>query len=118
MKRDPTAPHYKFHDDPYLIPASSHAKRSYALAQEAGRKAAAWIKEEHAELFKHRNADPFIEAFAPAGKLSEDTPMTEDLLKKYINSCQIANAIHVYGKLDYSGNFFPYLYKQLIINEN
>ncbi|KZS11201.1 protein PTCD3 homolog, mitochondrial isoform X1 [Daphnia magna] len=100
VKRDPTAPHFKFHDDPYLIPASNHAKRTYALAQEAGRKAANWIKHEHAELFQHRNAEPFIQAFAPAEKLTETTPITEDLLKKYIHTAQVANAIHVYGKLD------------------
>lgn len=34
---DPTAAHYKFHDDPFLIPQSNPAKRSFALAQEAGR---------------------------------------------------------------------------------
>lgn len=103
MKKDPTAPHFKFHDDPYLIPFSNNAKRSYALAQEAGRKAATWIKQEHADLFQHRNAEPFIEAFAPVEKLSETIPMTEDLLKKYISSSQVANAIHVYGKLDSTG---------------
>lgn len=49
--RDPTAPHYKFHDDPYLIPTSNVSKRTFAMAQEAGRKAAKWIKEEHRNLF-------------------------------------------------------------------
>jgi hypothetical protein len=28
------------------------------------------------------------------------------LLKKYIRTSQVANAIHVYGKLDSSGNFW------------
>lgn len=49
---DPTAAHYKYHDDPYLIPTSNIAKRTYAMAQEAGRKAAKWIREEHPELFQ------------------------------------------------------------------
>lgn len=49
--RDPTAPHYKFHDDPYLIPTSNVSKRTFAMAQESGRKAAKWIKEEHRKLF-------------------------------------------------------------------
>lgn len=69
---------YRYHDDPYLIPLSNFRKRSYALSAEAGRKAAAWIRDEHAELFTTRvwdpptkiktpyfNADPKIEAFAP-----------------------------------------------------
>lgn len=34
---DPTAAHYKYHDDPFLIPQSNMNKRTYALAQESGR---------------------------------------------------------------------------------
>lgn len=69
---------YRYHDDPYLIPLSNFRKRAYALSAEAGRKAAAWIRDEHAELFTTRvfdpptkiktpysNADPKIEAFSP-----------------------------------------------------
>lgn len=72
---DPTAAHYKYHDDPYLIPYSNSNKRSFALAQEAGRyvsmtvsiagfvssnpfsisrKAAKWIRQEHSDLFQVR----------------------------------------------------------------
>lgn len=36
IKSDPTAAHYKYHDDPYLLPLNNLAKRSYAMAQEAG----------------------------------------------------------------------------------
>ncbi len=60
--RDYTAPHYRFHDDPYLIPSSNAAKRNSALSKESGKKAAKWIKEQHAELFQHREAEPPIEA--------------------------------------------------------
>lgn len=49
---DPTGAHYKFHDDPFLIPTSNVTKRTFAMAQESGRKAAKWIKEEHGEWFK------------------------------------------------------------------
>lgn len=31
------------------------------MSQESGRKAAQWIREEHADLFQHRVADPPIE---------------------------------------------------------
>lgn len=61
IKRDPTAPHYKFHDDPYLIPTSNKAKRVYALSQESGRKTAMWIKQQHPELFQHKVAEPPIQ---------------------------------------------------------
>jgi pentatricopeptide repeat domain-containing protein 3 len=48
---DPTASHYKFHDDPYLIPLSNVGKRSFALAEESGRKSAKWIRQQHSNLF-------------------------------------------------------------------
>ena len=49
---DPTAPHYKYHDDPYLMPMSNVGKKTFAMAQEAGRKAAYWIRQENAKLFR------------------------------------------------------------------
>ena len=61
MKQDPTAPHYKYHDDPYFIPYANETKRSYALSQESGRKAAQWIRQQHADLFQHRVSEPLIE---------------------------------------------------------
>lgn len=52
VAKDPTAAHYKYHDDPYLIPMTNITKRTYAMAQESGRKAARWIKQEHRDLFQ------------------------------------------------------------------
>lgn len=49
--RDPTAVHYKYHDDPYLMPTSLFHKENYALSQESGKQAAKWIQREHAALF-------------------------------------------------------------------
>lgn len=57
---DHTATHYKYHDDPYLIPSSNVGKRTFALAKESGRKAAQWIMKEHPELFNASAADPAI----------------------------------------------------------
>lgn len=52
--RDPTAAHYKYHDDPFLIPASNIGKRSFAMAQESGRKAARWIRQTDRQWFNVR----------------------------------------------------------------
>lgn len=49
--RDPTAAHYKYHDDPYLIPTSLFNREQYALSHESGKQAAQWIRREHAVLF-------------------------------------------------------------------
>lgn len=53
--RDPTAAHYKYHDDPYLIPTSLFNRDQFALSQESGRETAKWIKQEHAHLFNVSN---------------------------------------------------------------
>lgn len=49
--RDPTAVHFKYHDDPYLTPTSLYNREQYALSQEAGKQTAKWIKQQHAEYF-------------------------------------------------------------------
>lgn len=99
MKNDSTASAFRFHDDPFLIPFSSNAKRSFALSQEAGRKAARFIRDDNADLFQHRNAEPFIEAFSPASKLTEATPVSEDMLVKCITSSQVRKAITIYERM-------------------
>lgn len=81
----------RYHDDPYLIPLSNFRKRSYALSSEAGRKAAAWIRDQHAELFTTRewdppmkmktpyfNADPQIPAFAPKAIYTDESKVSNN----------------------------------------
>lgn len=60
---DPTAAHYKYHDDPFLIPMSNMGKRTFALAQESGRKSAKWIRQENARLFQVRLKSAFFAKF-------------------------------------------------------
>ncbi|CAH2237241.1 jg11211 [Pararge aegeria aegeria] len=109
---DPTAAHYKYHDDPYLIPQSNYRKRAYALSAEAGRKAAAWIRDEHAELFTMRewdppmkmktpyfNADPQIEAFAPKPIYNDESKVTEEDLRYTIENALLEDSIKVFELL-------------------
>ncbi|XP_050084303.1 protein PTCD3 homolog, mitochondrial [Anopheles aquasalis] len=100
---DPTAPHFKYHDDPYLIPTSNANKRTFALAQEAGRKAANWIRQENAKLFQHQEADPPIQAFAPTMVYSEESQVEETDLQSLIDRVEVKDAILVYGLLTKNG---------------
>ncbi|XP_063930693.1 small ribosomal subunit protein mS39 [Zophobas morio] len=97
--RDPTAAHYKYHDDPYLIPLSSSGKRIFAMAQEAGRKAAHWVRQEHADLFQHREADPVIEAFVPPMVYTEESEVAVADLEKLIEMRQVVDSAVVYRVL-------------------
>ncbi|CAH0721551.1 unnamed protein product, partial [Brenthis ino] len=114
---DPTAAHYKYHDDPFLIPLSNYRKRAYALSAEAGRKAAAWIRDEHADLFTTRewdppmkmktpyfNADPQIEIFAPKPIYNDESKVTEEDLKYTIENALIEDSIKVFELLGGADN--------------
>uniref|UniRef100_A0A1B0C5U0 Uncharacterized protein n=1 Tax=Glossina palpalis gambiensis TaxID=67801 RepID=A0A1B0C5U0_9MUSC len=101
--RDATAAHYKYHDDPYLIPTSNITKRTYAMAQEAGRKAAKWIKEEHRDLFKHQEAEPHIKAFAPKLIFTENSEVALQTLEELIQLFEVRDAVFVYNLLKKKG---------------
>ncbi|CAK1551948.1 unnamed protein product [Leptosia nina] len=112
---DPTAPHFKYHDDPFLIPQSNYRKRAYALSAEAGRKAASWIRDEQSQLFTTRewdppmkmktpyhNADPPIDAFNPRPIYNDESKVTEEDLLYTIQNALLEDAIRVYQLLSAS----------------
>ncbi|CRL04320.1 CLUMA_CG017415, isoform A [Clunio marinus] len=96
---DPTAPHYKFHDDPFLIPTSNIAKRTFALAQESGRKSAKWIRQENWKLFQHTEMDPPIEAFVPTKIYTEESEVEVKDLESLIAAADVTDAALVYQLL-------------------
>jgi pentatricopeptide repeat domain-containing protein 3 len=97
---DYTAPHYRYHDDPWLIPYTNYEKRNFWLAKESGRNAARFIAERHPHLFdKNRiHAEPPITAFQPRVNLNIDN-VTPELLENYISNLQVEDAITVYNLL-------------------
>ncbi|XP_016943438.3 small ribosomal subunit protein mS39 [Drosophila suzukii] len=113
--RDHTAPHYKYHDDPFLIPMSNAAKRTYALSKESGRKAAKWIKEEHRELFMHQEAQPAIEKFAPSMVYTEDSQVEESSLRQLIAQGELKDAVLVYNLLEQKGTVISPELKQSLL---
>eukprot|EP00088_Acartia_fossae_P055076 TRINITY_DN6395_c0_g1_i4.p1 TRINITY_DN6395_c0_g1~~TRINITY_DN6395_c0_g1_i4.p1 ORF type:complete len:673 (-),score=144.76 TRINITY_DN6395_c0_g1_i4:54-2072(-) len=97
---DYTAPLYRYHDDPWLIPYTQIDKREFWLAKESGRKAARFIAERHPHLFNKNRiyADPPITAFQPRSELNRDN-VTPELLDNYITNLQVEDAITVYDLL-------------------
>ncbi|XP_055921889.1 protein PTCD3 homolog, mitochondrial [Eupeodes corollae] len=103
VKPDPTAAHFKFHDDPYLIPMSNVTKRTFAMAQEAGRKAAKWIRNEHGRFFMHEEAQPRVEAFAPKMVFTEESEVDETSLQGLIQNSEVTDAVFVYNLMKTKG---------------
>lgn len=99
ISRDYTAPHYKFHDDPYLTPLSKSQIRNYALAKDSGKKSAMWIRQKHHNLFQHKVADPEIKAFVPPPIYTEESKVTEETLLYEISNAHVSNSILIYNLL-------------------
>lgn len=97
--RDPTAAHYKYHDDPFLIPMSNIGKRTFAISQEAGKKAARWVRQQHPELFNHREADPVVKTFLAKTVYNEQSDVTKLDLKDVITDVQVSEAKLIYRLL-------------------
>lgn len=103
INRDPTAAHYKYHDDPYLIPTSNFTKRIYALSQESGKKTAMWIRQQHPQLFMHREAVPPIESYFPRATYDEDDEVDNEVLSEVIGNAFVTDAITVYELMQKKG---------------
>ncbi|XP_038608748.1 pentatricopeptide repeat domain-containing protein 3, mitochondrial isoform X2 [Tachyglossus aculeatus] len=65
VNRDPTAAHYAFQDDPFLIPTSSSESRLFLLAKESGEKAAQYVIRTYPKFFEKDIADPHIPCLMP-----------------------------------------------------
>jgi len=111
--KDYTAPHYKYHDDPWLIPYKNNNKRDFILSKESGKKAARYIMNQHPDLFEHNRieAEPPITAFQPRAKYNRDN-VTMELLDNLINSFQVQDSIEVYTLLKNKGKEIPAEIKQ------
>ncbi|KAK2586022.1 hypothetical protein KPH14_010590 [Odynerus spinipes] len=100
VSKDLSAPHYKYHDDPYLIPLSKQEQRYRALSLESGRKAAMWVYREHADLFQHDKADPIIPEFLPPVTYTTKDQVSEEALLNTISKGKTSEALQIYKLLD------------------
>lgn len=100
LKRDSTAPNYRFHDDPFLIPYNSRNKQNYILAKQNGKRAARFVLDQHPELFNKNLIEmvPLIKPFLPKMKITAKNA-TAKLLEQMIEACNVADAKEIYELL-------------------
>lgn len=110
---DTTAPQYKYHDDPWLIPYKNSMKRDYTLAKEAGRNAARFVLENHPDLFIHNRIrmEPPINAFLPKTRYGEES-VTVELLENLVGNFQVEDAMEVHSLLVEKGKELPDVLEQ------
>ena len=104
LGKDCTAPQYKFHDDPWLIPYKTIAKRDFILAKESGRKAARFIMNKHPDFFEQNRivADPPQHALLPRARYNKDNVNLE-LLQTLVDTQQVGDSVTVFRFLRAKG---------------
>ncbi|KAG1666326.1 Protein PTCD3, mitochondrial [Nymphon striatum] len=100
---DYTAPHYKYHDDPHLIPGNYVRKITYETSIEFGRKAAQYVKENLPQYFDKNDASPNVLEFNPILKI-ENSP--KSLMMNIMNG-NVTDATNVYNALKTDGQEIP-----------
>ncbi|KAG1652566.1 Protein PTCD3, mitochondrial [Nymphon striatum] len=111
---DYTAPHYKYHDDPHLIPGNYVRKITYETSIEFGRKAAQYVKENLPQYFDKNDASPNVLEFNPILKI-ENSP--KSLMMNIMNG-NVTDATNVYNALKTDGsvlnNYLKYAMNMLV----
>jgi len=116
VNKDMTAPHYRYHDDPYLIPYKLGTKREFILSRESGKNAARFIMSKHPDLFEHNRieAEPPITAFQPRAAYNRDN-VTVELLDNLVKSFQVQDSIIVFELLWEKNKEIPEDLKQSLL---
>lgn len=96
VKKDVTAPHYKYMDDPFLIPQSNLNRRAYALSRESGRKAAKYFMDNYPQFFFRDDAEPKIPAFSYKDSFGPETTVSESDMVACISCGEVQNTIQVF----------------------
>ncbi|OQR78481.1 protein PTCD3 -like protein [Tropilaelaps mercedesae] len=103
VKIDYTAPHYRYKDDPFLIPTTNNAKRWFALSKESGRRAAMYFLQKYPELFSYDPAEPKIPGFCPTEEFIEGKDYLESDLISFIDNVRVIEAQSVFKYLQAQG---------------
>ncbi|XP_048799550.1 pentatricopeptide repeat domain-containing protein 3, mitochondrial [Lagopus muta] len=103
VKRDPTAAHYMFHDDPYLMPRNSATARLFLLSKESGRNAAKYIIKEFPHFFDKILAEPNIPSLMPEICTPQIEGVSEEALKERINLRMVKASVDLFDQLLQAG---------------
>ncbi|NWX15914.1 PTCD3 protein, partial [Aegotheles bennettii] len=103
VKRDPTAAHYMFYDDPFLMPRNAAASRLFALSKESGRNAAKYIIKHFPQYFDKTLADPNILCLMPETLTPQIEGLSEEALKERIHLRKVKDSVNLFDQLLQAG---------------
>ncbi|KFQ38219.1 hypothetical protein N332_14979, partial [Mesitornis unicolor] len=103
VNRDPTAAHYMFQDDPYLMPRNAANARLYSLSKESGRNAAKYIIKNFPQYFDKTFAEPNIPCLMPETLTPQIEGMSEEALKERIHLRRVKESVDLFDQLVQAG---------------
>ncbi|KAJ8015167.1 hypothetical protein DPEC_G00023330 [Dallia pectoralis] len=103
VKRDPTAPHYMFQDDPYLTPRTSGEFKLYSLSQQSGIMAAKHVINTNPKFFQKDFAEPHIPCLMPETIELRIEDVSEAALLERITLRKVKAAVDMYDQLLQAG---------------
>ncbi|NWW46597.1 PTCD3 protein, partial [Pedionomus torquatus] len=103
VKRDPTAAHYMFQDDPFLIPRNAANARLYSLSKEAGKNAAKYIIEQFPQYFDKTFAEPNVTCLMPKTLAPQIEGVSEEALRERIHFRRVKDSVDLFDQLVQAG---------------
>ncbi|XP_029448627.1 pentatricopeptide repeat domain-containing protein 3, mitochondrial isoform X2 [Rhinatrema bivittatum] len=103
VKRDPTASHYMFQDDPYLIPKTTAEFRLFSLSKESGCNAARYIFNTYPKFFETDYAEPHIPCLMPETLEPQTEGVNEAALKELIQLRRVQASVDMFDRLLQAG---------------
>ncbi|XP_026503886.1 pentatricopeptide repeat domain-containing protein 3, mitochondrial [Terrapene carolina triunguis] len=103
VNRDPTAAHYMFQDDPFLIPRNYFEARSLSLSKESGKNAAKYIVNEFPQFFEKDIAEPHIPCLMPENLAPQIEEVSEAALKERIQLRRVKASVDMFDQLLQAG---------------
>ncbi|NWS53185.1 PTCD3 protein, partial [Chunga burmeisteri] len=103
VKRDPTAAHYMFQDDPFLMPRNAANSRLFSLSKESGRNAAKYIIKQFPQYFDKTLAEPNVPCLMPETLTPRIEGVSEEALKERIHLRQVKDSVNLFDQLIQAG---------------
>ncbi|KAM4673555.1 small ribosomal subunit protein mS39 isoform 4-T5 [Amazona ochrocephala] len=107
VKRDPTAAHYMFPDDPYLMPKNAANFRLFALSKESGKNAAKFIIQQFPQYFDKISVEPDVTCFMPEILTPQIEGVSEEALKERIRLRRVKESVDLFDQLVQAGTPVP-----------
>ncbi|KAF1636139.1 Pentatricopeptide repeat domain-containing protein 3, mitochondrial, partial [Eudyptes chrysocome] len=101
--QDPTAAHYMFQDDPFLMPRNAANSRLFSLSKESGRNAAKYIIKQFPQYFDKTFAEPNIPCLMPEILTPQIEGLSEEALKERIHLRRVKDSVDLFDQLIQAG---------------